>query len=104
MEIKGKVIAVPQLVTGTGSRGEWQKQSVIIEFGEQYPKKLEISAMKDTAIALGQLKVGQEVNFHINIESRESNGRWFTSVSTWRWDAVGNAPQQATQQADDLPY
>ena len=38
MEIIGKVVKLGNLMNGTSARGPWQKQELIIETDEQYPK------------------------------------------------------------------
>jgi len=53
--------------------------------------------------------VGQRINAHINIESREYNRKWYTNVSPWRVDVLeATAPVQAEAEFDeddgDLPW
>lgn len=124
MNIKGKVVQVLPIENGTSRNGnQWSKASLIVEVSEnpQYPKKIKISNMKN-AEAFSKLAIGSEVTFKVEIESREYNGRWYTEVSCWGWDAITptqQAPAQPVQQsvyqqpqaqtapapqADDLPF
>ena len=118
MEIKGKVVQVLPMEGGTSKSGnQWSKASLIVEVAEnpQYPKKIKISNMKN-ADAFSKIAIGTEVTFKVEIESREYNGRWYTEVNCWGWDApqsaqpTAPAPQQAAQaetaqqEDSDLPF
>lgn len=118
MEIKGKVVANLGVQKGTSRAGkEWAKATVVIEYGDQYPKKIALDNMKN-ADSFGALAVGTEGTFNIEVESREFNGRWYTSVNCWKWETTQQAQAQPVQQqtvyqqpqvpdthpADDLPF
>lgn len=111
MQIKGKVLQALPMEGGTSRNGNtWQKASIIVEVAEnpQYPKKIKISNMKN-ADAFSKLAIGTEVTFKVEIESREYNGRWYTEVNCWGWDAPQNqqAPvvqPQPTQQGWQAAY
>lgn len=97
MEIKGKVVANLGVQNGTSKAGKnWAKATVVIEYGDQYPKKVAIDNMKN-ADSFGALPVGTEGTFHIEVESREFNGRWYTSVNCWKWETTQQAPAQPSQ-------
>lgn len=97
MEIKGKVVANLGVQKGTSKAGkEWAKATVVIEYGDQYPKKVALDNMKN-ADSFGALPVGTEGTFHIEVESREFNGRWYTSVNCWKWETTQQAPAQPSQ-------
>lgn len=100
MEIKGKVVANLGLQKGTSKAGkEWAKSTVVIEYGDQYPKKIALDNMKN-AEEFAKLAVGTEGVFHIEVESREFNERWYTSVNCWKWEVatLTQQPQQAPAQ------
>lgn len=64
---------------GSGTKGDWVRRSVIVEHGEEYPRKLCITAFsQEKADILGSLIVGALHQFMITFESREHEGRWFT--------------------------
>ena len=96
MEIKGRVIQSLGVQKGTSKAGkEWSKASVIIETDGQYPKKVALDNMKN-AEEFGKLPVGSTGVFHIEVESREFNGRWYTNVNCWKWEVA--TPTQQPQQ------
>jgi tRNA U34 5-carboxymethylaminomethyl modifying GTPase MnmE/TrmE len=107
MEIVGTVTQVFPVVSGQSKAGKtWQKQGFTIETDGDYPKSVYMEAFGDKVEVPG---VGQRINAHINIESREYNGKWYTNVSPWRVDVLeANAPVQAEAEfADDddgLPW
>jgi len=118
MNVSGKVIQLLPIVTGQGKKGQWSKQEFIIETKDQYPRKICISLWGEEAINKYDLEIGLELTAHINIESREYNGRWYTEIRTHKleWDsqqkrkwqpgnqesAVSNAPESTSN--DDTPF
>lgn len=65
--------------SGSGTRGDWVRRSVIVEHGEEYPRKLCVTAYsQEKADILATLSPGQLLQMHITFESREHEGRWFT--------------------------
>lgn len=100
MEIKGKVVANLGLQKGTSKAGkEWAKSTAVIEYGDQYPKKIALDNLKN-AEEFAKLAVGTEGVFYIEVESREFNNRWYTSVNCWKWEVatLTQQPQQAPAQ------
>lgn len=100
MILEATVVAALPLEQGVSkSTGNpWSKGTIIVEIGSgtQYPKKVALSTMKK-AEELIALPIGSQYTFDIDVESREYNGRWYTSCSTFRWTPVGSQPQQAPQ-------
>lgn len=83
MQIVAKLIQVLPLQSGTGRNGEWKKQDIIVETGDQYPKKICISLWGDKFQHV-PLNTGEEYKIDFDVESREYNGRWYTDVKAWR--------------------
>lgn len=84
MELIGKIVQVLPLQSGISKAGNpWQKQEYILEtLGTQYPRKVCFELFGDNVNKF-PLQVGQEVTVSIDVESREFNGRWYTSVRAW---------------------
>ena len=84
MELIGKIVQVLPLRTGTSKAGNpWQVQEYILEtLGTQYPRKVCFEVFGDNVNKF-PMQVGQEVTVSIDVESREFNGRWYTSVRAW---------------------
>jgi len=51
MDIKGKVIQVLSAERGQGKKGEWIKQTFVVETPGQYPKKIAITKHVKNPIA-----------------------------------------------------
>jgi hypothetical protein len=114
MEIKGRVIQLLPLQTGTGKKGQWKKQEFIIETQSQYPKKVCLSAWGDKVDQF-KLAVGDSVNVSVDLESREYNGRWYTEARAWKLEKSGsNTPPPPSEEPfssgdqggdyDDMPF
>ena len=97
MELIGKIIEVLQPQTGEGKNGPWTKQECVIDLGGAYPKKVCFEMWNDSII---DLNIGEEVTAHIDVESREYNGRWYTNVKAWKVDYQ----QQQQQPQEKAPY
>ena len=102
MEITGKIIAKLQPQSGVSKNGNnWSKQEYVLETQESFPKKVHFDFFGERANQYN-LEVGQMVKLSFDIESREYNGRWYTSIRGWKAEKVtlGAAPaQQPTQPA-----
>lgn len=93
MEISGKIIAVLPTATGQGKNGTWRSQDYVLETADQYPKKVCFNLFNDK-IDQFPMGIDDQVNVSFDIESREYNGRWYTTVRAWKVEkgAVSAAP------------
>ena len=98
MEITGKIIQVLPEQSGVSktSGKEWKMQSYVLETQEQYPKKVHFELFGDDRIKANPCKLDDIVTISFDIESREFNGRWYTSIRAWR--IVDAALTQNTQE------
>lgn len=88
-EVIGKIHAILQSQSGAGKNGQWIRQDFVIETIEQYPKKVCFEAWNDKASILKSLSPGTQVTVAFNPESREFNGKWYTSLRVWKLDVTG---------------
>lgn len=90
MEITGKIIHVLPETTGVSKAGKpWKKREYVLETLEgQYPQKILFDFFGERADQY-PLTVGQIIKLSFDINSREYNGRWFTNISGWRVEEVG---------------
>ena len=85
MEIQGILKQILPLESGETKSGKaWQKQTIVVETAETYPKLIAIEVSEKAISRLQDYQIGQTITCSINIESREYNGRWFTSVRCWK--------------------
>jgi hypothetical protein len=111
MEITGKIIQVLPEQGGVSktSGKEWRLQAYVLETQEQYPKKVHFEIFGDNRIKSNQCNIDDIVTVSFDIESREFNGRWYTSIRAWRVvDAAltQDAPKEEVQEIDllaDMP-
>ncbi|MDP4240106.1 MAG: DUF3127 domain-containing protein [Bacteroidota bacterium] len=83
MEVSGKIIAVLPIATGQGKNGTWRSQDYVLETADQYPKKVCFNLFGDK-IDQFPIAIDDQVNVSFDIESREYNGRWYTSIRAWK--------------------
>ena len=86
MEIVGKIAQILPLQSGTSTRtgNPWALQSFILETQEQYPRKVCVELFGEERIKANPLVQDELVTVNFDLESREFNGRWYTSVRAWR--------------------
>lgn len=88
MEIVGKIIAVLPEQSGVSRNGNsWKKREYVLETQENYPRKVHFDFFGDKADQY-PLAVGQVIKLSFDIESREYNGRWYTSIRGWKSEVV----------------
>ncbi len=98
MEITGKIIVALPEQTGVSKAGNtWKKKEYVLETQDTYPKKVHFDLFGDKADKY-PLSVGQTVRLSFDIESREFNGRWYTSIRGWQAEAIDGASQPAPAQ------
>lgn len=117
MEVQGKLIHKLEPTKGTSSKGEWTKQDIVIETNDKFPKNICISFMKDVD-KIQAVEIGSTLTVHINIESREYNGKYYTNVNGWKFESKSQPETQSHKSAnfvepdltpsndsvDDLPF
>lgn len=82
--ITGKIIQILDLVSGDSKRREgekWYRQEYILETMEEYPRKVCFQLWGADRINGANLQLGDMIRLTFNLESREYNGRWYTSVN-----------------------
>jgi hypothetical protein len=86
MEISGKIIQVLPEQGGVSktSGKEWKLQAYVLETQEQYPRKVHFEVFGEDRIKANPCKLDDIVTVSFDIESREFNGRWYTSVRAWK--------------------
>ena len=85
MEVVGKIIQVLPAQEGIGRNGNpWKVQPYVLETLDQYPRKVHFEVFGEDRIKQNPCDVDQLVTVSFDIESREFNGRWYTSIRAWR--------------------
>ena len=83
MEFEGVVYKILPPTSGTSARGEWKRQDVVFELPQEFSRKICVTFFnKDSEVA--QLHEGMACTVSVNVESREFNGRWYTSIRAWK--------------------
>ena len=86
MDIVGKIVQVLPAQEGVSkSTGNpWKIQSYVLETQEQYPRKVCFEIFGEDRIKNNPCQLDDLVTVSFDIESREFNGRWYTSIRAWR--------------------
>ena len=105
LQIKGTIEKVLTIEKGTTKDGkEWQKQSFIVANNDGYEGKKQIFCFEIFGEEKVQNfnkfnKVGDNVEVDFNIGTNEWQGRYFTSLQSWKVSKIDNANAQAQSEA-----
>lgn len=91
MEISAKLYKILPPESIDTKNGPLKKQLFVVETQDQYPKKICFEIFNDK-VSIGQISEGTQVKVFFEPESREWQGKWFTSLRAWRLDVDNNAP------------
>ena len=101
MEVTGKIIVALPEMSGTSKMGNpWKKREYVLETIESFPKKIHFDFFGEKADQF-VLNPGDTIRLSFDIESREYNGRWYTSIRGWKAEPATEgapAPGQAFPQ------
>ena len=103
MEVVGKIIQVLPAQEGVGRNGNpWRVQPYVLETLDQYPRKVHFEVFGEDRIKQNPCDVDQLVTVSFDIESREFNGRWYTSIRAWKIQQ-GDTTQAAAVPSAEAP-
>ena len=104
--VSGKITQILKVENGTTKAGKsWSKQSIVVDNGDKFNPTVCITFFGDKTDLLQGLTVGQDVTVHVNISSREFNGKYYHNIDGWKIE--GGEQSQGQQQGDDnggLPF
>lgn len=63
---------------------------VVEEEGKEYPSSIAIDVWKDKIDEIKKFVVGDIVKLSLNSKAREYNGKYFNSISAWRFQKIEN--------------
>lgn len=117
MEIQGKITRVLEPITFNGKNGTMKRYGFILSNEDQrYPKNIKFDVLGDEKWAHWDVHVGQTRTVFFDIESREWNGKWYTSCNVWNIKPTEQVyqnqqvapqqvvPQQAPQVTQTNPF
>lgn len=92
--IEGQITAILPETRGVGQRGEWVSQDFVLKTDDNYPKNICFTILGADKIKEANIRIGDVVSIGVNLESREFNGRWYTSIKAWSVKKKSEARQQ----------
>jgi|TARA_R110002020_G_scaffold309823_1_gene525721 hypothetical protein len=86
MEVRGKLVKMLDLEKGTSKAGkEWQKQTVVIDTGDEFNNLTAVSAFGDKVQKMNKLEVGMTVAILCNVYSREYKGKYYHNIDGYHF-------------------
>lgn len=95
--IEGQITAILPETRGVGQRGEWVSQDFVLKTEDNYPKNICFTIFGADKIKEANIRIGDVVSIGVNLESREFNGRWYTSIKAWSVKKKSEARQQQSE-------
>jgi hypothetical protein len=99
--IEGQITTILPENRGMGQKGEWVSQDFVLKTEDNYPKNICFTIFGADKIKEANIRIGDVVSIGVNLESREFNGRWYTSIKAWSVKRKFEA--QAAKQAPPAP-
>jgi len=108
-KVKGRVIDILPIQTGSSTRGEWKKLDFVLEVpDDQFPKKICFTLFNDKTEMIKENDKNKEVEVSFSLEGREYNGKWYHNVNAFKIDrterssSTGDAPPPPPYNEDDF--
>lgn len=95
LQIKGTVEQILEEKSGEGRNGPWRKRDFILKTQGEYPKQICITQWGDN-IDKADVQQGEEIVAHIDIQSREYKGNWYTDVKAWKIEKGSSSDREPT--------
>ena len=86
MDVTGKITKLLDTQSGTRAKGEWKKTSFILQTNEKYNNTycFDVFGADQVDTFLKYNKKGSEVKVDFNVQCREYQGKYYTSLQAWR--------------------
>lgn len=103
-QINGKLIQLLPTQEGDGQRGHWMRGGFVVEYGEEYPRKVAFSLFgEDRVNIIRAIPVGTMITVKFHLESREYNEKWYTDLQAFSVSPMYAQAPQAYQQGAPAP-
>lgn len=97
MDLDVVVYKVLEPVRGTSAKGDWVRHEVVFDQPNDMNRKVCVTFWGDRAQEVPSFREGEPMTLSVNIESREFNGKWYTSLQAWRVTRKGAGAPAGTQ-------
>ena len=101
LNVTGKITTVLEKQSGTTKSGtDWQTQTFILDNNEKYNNIFAFDLFGSEKIENFNKynKIGQTVNVEFNINCREYQGKYYTSLSAWKINKVDATKDSSFQE------
>jgi single-strand DNA-binding protein len=99
--LKGRVLFVG--VTESVGTNNFQKRTIAVEIGDQYPQQIGVEFVKEGCLKLDGVTIGDTVEIKANLRGREYQGKYYTSLQGWYLRKENAGTQPAPAQSHSMP-
>ncbi len=87
-QLQARFVRILETKEGTSKKGDPYKfLTFLVSTEGQYPKNIALSCGIKAASYVEKLRTGQMVDFDYDLDSKEFNGKWYTSANVYRVNA-----------------
>jgi len=97
LQLTATLIKKCETETGTSKSGkQYQNRTFVVEVGGQYPKQVACNLFGDKTSYIDKFNEGDEITVKFSVESREYNGKYFTSINAYSVQGDNASGNQTT--------
>jgi hypothetical protein len=108
LKVRGKITKINNVQTGKTAKGEWKKVSFLLDNGAKYNNLFcfDVFGLEKVDDFLKYNKEGKEVDVSFNVNCREYEGRYYTSLDAWKVFTAKEltSSDQHPDREDDMPF
>lgn len=105
-KVRGRITKIDDVLTGNGPKGQWKKVSFLLDSGQQYNNvySFEVRGVEKVDKFLQYNSVGKEVDVSFNVNTREYQDKFYTSLQAWKVFKAEELSNEAQQPDRDLSF
>ena len=84
--LSGSILKIDE--TQTFASGFSKREFVVETAHDKYPQQIKLEVVKDKCATLDQLDIGDQVTVEFDIRGNEHNGKYYVSLSAWKFSAT----------------
>lgn len=83
LKLTGKIVKILPPKTGVSAKGTWISQDYLLDVQDKFSRKVLFNVFGQEKIDKFAISLGEIVEVSFNIETKEFNNKYYTSVSAW---------------------
>ncbi|MCC5840203.1 MAG: DUF3127 domain-containing protein [Opitutales bacterium] len=77
----------------------FSKREFVVTTDDKFPQDIKLECLKEKGALLDNVKEGERVTVHFDLNGREYNGKYFVNLTAWKLEAGGASGPAAPDDA-----